>query len=124
MKLIAGRTEEQKILARKLASPNPELIAVYGRRRAGKTYLIRTFFESNMVFEMSGVHAASFTDQLKNFSLALGRAVKSPAPIGVATSWIQAFDDLDRYLLDKLGPRKPAVLFFDEFFCGKKTTTV
>lgn len=54
-------------------------------------------------------------DQLKNFSLALGKAINSPAPIATADSWLEAFYDLDKYLLDKLDTEKPAVLFFDEF---------
>ncbi len=107
--------EEQDILARKLSSGRPELIAVYGRRRIGKTYLIRTYFEKDIVFEMSGIHEATYEEQLQNFSLALGRALKSPAPLATASNWIQAFDDLSRYLLDTLDPAKPAVLFFDEF---------
>ena len=36
MQAIIGRIAEQEILARKLATGNPELIAIYGRRRVGK----------------------------------------------------------------------------------------
>ena len=42
---IIGRKEEQSFLLKKLKSNESELIAVYGRRRVGKTYLIRNFFE-------------------------------------------------------------------------------
>jgi predicted AAA+ superfamily ATPase len=115
MKSLVGRAEEQKMLNQKLASGNPELIAVYGRRRVGKTYLIRTSLKNSIVFEMTGIHKASLTEQLKNFSLALGLAIKSPAPLATVDSWLQAFYDLDRYLLDKLDPNKHAVIFFDEF---------
>jgi predicted AAA+ superfamily ATPase len=115
MNVIIGREEEQEILARKLNSGSPELIAIYGRRRIGKTYLVRTYFEKEIVFEMTGIHGATLADQLKNFSLALGQAIKSPAPLAPTDSWIQAFYDLDRYLLDQLDANKPAVIFFDEF---------
>lgn len=115
MEEIVGRKEEQQILARKLATGSPELIALYGRRRVGKTYLVRSYYKEAIVFEMTGIHEASFTEQLKNFSLALGRATNSPAPLAVPDSWIQAFDDLDRFLIDKLPADKPHVLFFDEF---------
>ena len=115
MEAIVGRIEEKKILNYKLTTQSAELIAVYGRRRVGKTYLIRTYLKDSLVFEMTGIHGAKLTDQLKNFSLALGFAIKSQAPIAIADSWLQAFYDLDRYLLDKLDPNNPAVLFFDEF---------
>jgi len=42
MKLV-GRTKEQDVLARCMASKESEFIAVYGRRRVGKTFLIRQF---------------------------------------------------------------------------------
>jgi predicted AAA+ superfamily ATPase len=115
MQAIVGRVEEQRILKQKLETGNPELIAVYGRRRVGKTYLIRKYLKDSIVFEVTGIHKASFADQLKNFSLALGHAIKTTAPLAAADSWLQAFHDLDRYLLDKLEPKKTAVLFFDEF---------
>ena len=115
MNVIIGREEEQEILARKLDSSSPELIAIYGRQRIGKTYLVRTYFEKEIVFEMTGIHGATLADQLKNFSLALGQAIKSPAPLAPTDSWIEAFYDLDRYLLDQLDSNKPAVIFFDEF---------
>jgi len=47
---IKGRVEESGILSKVLHSADPELIAVYGHRRVGKTFLIREFF---------GVHPAS-----------------------------------------------------------------
>lgn len=54
-------------------------------------------------------------NQLKNFSLALENAIHSSAPIATAESWLEAFYDLDKYLLDKLDTQKPAILFFYEF---------
>ncbi|KYP16179.1 ATP-binding protein [Flavihumibacter sp. CACIAM 22H1] len=115
METVVGRKEETKILDHKLSTASPELIAVYGRRRVGKTYLIRTHLKEHIVFELAGIHEAKMDEQLKNFSLALGRAINSPAPIATAKTWIEAFYDLDKYLLDKIATKKPAVLFFDEF---------
>jgi AAA+ ATPase superfamily predicted ATPase len=42
---VIGRSEEKKILLDVIHSAEPELVAVYGRRRVGKTYLIRNFLE-------------------------------------------------------------------------------
>lgn len=115
MEKVIGRVAEREILRQKLTSGRPELIAVYGRRRVGKTFLIRTSLRDQLIFEMTGMHGASLNDQLKNFALALGKAIKSPAPLALPDSWLDAFDFLDRYLLDNLDPRSPAVIFFDEF---------
>jgi hypothetical protein len=54
MDQIIGRIEEKAILNRKLATADPELIAIYGRRRVGKTYLIRTYLNDKMIFELTG----------------------------------------------------------------------
>ncbi|HVU95931.1 MAG TPA: hypothetical protein VHE34_11935 [Puia sp.] len=115
MDQVIGRIEEKKILDQKLSTNDPELIAVFGRRRVGKTYLVRTYLKDKIVFELTGIHGARLPDQLKNFSLALGRSLKSTTPIATAPGWLQAFNDLDIYLLDNLDPNVPAVLFFDEF---------
>ena len=47
---IIGRTREQRVLARCMESKSPEFVAVYGRRRVGKTYLVREFFENSFAF--------------------------------------------------------------------------
>src|SRR5882757_8813113 len=115
MDKVIGRIEEKTILDHKLATASPELIAIYGRRRVGKTYLVRTYLKDRIIFELTGIHGANLEDQLKNFSLALGRALKSTTPIATAPSWLEAFNNLDIYLLDNLDPNGQAVLFFDEF---------
>ncbi|HEY8920386.1 MAG TPA: ATP-binding protein [Chitinophaga sp.] len=112
--MLTGRIEEQTILARKMSSGEAELIAVYGRRRVGKTFLIRTYCKDKIIFEVTGVHEAAFKDQLQNFNLALQAAMKSKVPIATPENWVKAFHMLDQYL-DDLPQNKPAVLFFDEF---------
>jgi uncharacterized protein len=68
MELLIGRIAERKILEEVLASPSSELLAIYGRRRVGKTFLIRSVFQKQLIFELSGVHHANATEQLLNFS--------------------------------------------------------
>ncbi len=41
---IIGRSVEQEILRQRIESKSPELIAIYGRRRIGKTFLVRQYF--------------------------------------------------------------------------------
>lgn len=111
---LTGRLEEQKILSARLASADPELITVYGRRRVGKTYLVRTFCKDSIVFELTGIHQADMKTQLENFSQSLQRATKSAVPLAIPGNWLQAFGMLDTYI-DSLPVNKPAVIFLDEF---------
>jgi predicted AAA+ superfamily ATPase len=111
---ITGRIPEQKILAAKMASGEAELIAVYGRRRVGKTYLVRTFFKDALVFEFIGIHEASMKDQLENFAQAMQKWAKSAVPLATPENWMKAFQMLDSYI-NSLPTDKPAVIFLDEF---------
>jgi|GEM_PF-1223960 len=77
MEHLIGREEEKAILQRALLSNEAELVAIYGRRRIGKTFLIRNFYQKELFFEISGVHNAILSDQLANFALALTRSMKS-----------------------------------------------
>jgi hypothetical protein len=59
MKNLIGRENEIQILTDALQSNQAELIAVYGRRRVGKTYLIRQFYADRMLFEFTGMKESS-----------------------------------------------------------------
>lgn len=111
---LIGRVEEQKLLALKKVSPKPELIAIIGRRRVGKTYLIRTYFKKELVFEMSGLHKGSLKDQLQNFTISLQKATNSPVLLTPPSNWLEAFTILDSYI-DTLPTNQPAIIFLDEF---------
>ncbi|WP_232214716.1 ATP-binding protein [Asinibacterium sp. OR53] len=114
MDTVIGRKEEKKILSQVLASEDPELVAIYGRRRVGKTFLIQETFKDHMVFEFAGIHGASMAQQLENFSKAMQRAAGSPLPVLPPANWIQAFSQLETIVQPKLKKGK-AALFFDEF---------
>jgi hypothetical protein len=111
---IIGRDAEKKILREMLASGEAEMIAILGRRRVGKTFLIRNFYEENLVFEFTGVHDAALQDQLLNFRNALQQAMKSAVPPAAPDNWIQAFAFLSAFLKEKLA-REPVVVLLDEF---------
>ena len=102
---------------RLVGSGDPELLAVYGRRRIGKTFLIRTHFESLMRFELTGSYGASMADQLGNFASALVTSKLAPAPLETPETWQAAFQQLIALLEQSWkGKRtkKREVLFFDE----------
>lgn len=111
MSEVIGRKQEKIILENALKSARPELIVVYGRRRIGKTYLIREVYKNHIQFEFSGINKGSLKEQLKNFHLALSaKRFKSKAPV----DWIEAFDHLSQYI-DGLKSKSKKVIFIDEF---------
>ncbi|PST84781.1 ATPase [Pedobacter yulinensis] len=111
---IIGRKAEQDLLAQALQQPEAQLLAVYGRRRVGKTYLIRKFYSRQLLFEFSGVHNGATRSQLENFAHALKQAENMSLPPAVPTSWGQAFQSLQDVLQPKL-KKKKGVVFLDEF---------
>ncbi|WP_460687029.1 AAA family ATPase [Niabella aquatica] len=111
---VIGRTDEKTILKEALNSGEAELIALYGRRRVGKTFLVRNYFASQIAFEFTGMHEAGLQDQLFNFSQALQAAATIAIPPAIPQNWIQAFTMLTDFLKTKLG-KKPTVVLFDEF---------
>lgn len=110
---VIGRQHAKKQLKEAIDSTRSELIAVYGRRRIGKTYLIKNVYNKNICFEISGLHNVSMSDQLENFSIQLNRAWKKNHPSHI-TSWLQAFELLSDFIKQKRGKKKK-VLFLDEF---------
>lgn len=112
MEKIIGRKEEQKLLKKVLHSKEAELVAIYGRRRVGKTFLIHSFFEDHLAFELTGIYGGSLEDQLQLFSKALEKA--TGYPIKKPGGWIDAFQLLEQYLAGK-SKRRKSVVFLDEF---------
>ena len=54
MEQIIGRKTEMRQLTEYYHSGKAEFVAVYGRRRIGKTYLVHNLFKDEFAFEMSG----------------------------------------------------------------------
>ncbi len=108
---LIGRKQEIKILKDALKSKRPELIVVYGRRRIGKTYLIKTVYQKYIQFEFWGIHKMPFKDQLQKFNLTLKTYNNKSKD---ASSWIEAFHQLQLYL-NKLKSKSKKVIFIDEF---------
>ncbi len=108
--LLIGREREREILNAVKTSQQSEFVAVYGRRRIGKTYLVRRFFNNQFAFFMTGIDNVSMQDQLINFTLALNKYSQKDNP--VPKNWLYAFDALQNYL--ETLPCGDKVVFIDE----------
>ncbi len=65
---MIGRKYERKTLDNLLFSKKAELLAIIGRRRVGKTYLIREHYKKQIVFEFTGTQYSDKQNQLKKFA--------------------------------------------------------
>ena len=108
---IIGRKKEIDDLQTYYDSGKPELIAVYGRRRVGKTFLIDQLYGDEFAFSVTGMANGSKEDQLKNFNIALKKY--SGREYADVTDWIDAFQQLIN-LLESNEDRKRQVIFIDE----------
>ncbi|MCR5025531.1 MAG: ATP-binding protein [Lachnospiraceae bacterium] len=113
---MIGRTEEKKQLQSLLNEEESQFVAVFGRRRIGKTFLIRESFDYRFTFQHTGIStdAIKKTDrkktQLEEFSKSLSEAGYSSDK--KLTSWYDAFDGL-KEIIKKSADRKK-VIFIDE----------
>jgi AAA+ ATPase superfamily predicted ATPase len=111
--MIIGRKQEVEILNNSLISDKSELIVVYGRRRVGKTFLIRQLFEKQLKFEVTGLYGGDIKDQLNNFSKELKNRTKNNA-MQTPNNWMDAFSLLEAYL-NSIKEKNKKVIFIDEF---------
>ena len=108
---IIGRRHEQDILTACVESAKPEFIAVYGRRRIGKTFLVKQFFNDSFDFYATGIYQISKQEQLRNWQEQLlkysGEKRKRPQ------DWFEAFRQLEEFLETKAAQPRITV-FIDE----------
>jgi uncharacterized protein len=113
---IISRKEEVAILRQMLNSGVPEFLALYGRRRVGKTFLIRQFFatQKNVVFfNVTGAKDGLFHEQIGHFSEQIGMVFLNGVIPKAGKNWDETFGLLTKTF--KAFPKnKKIVLFFDE----------
>ncbi|MDR2610164.1 MAG: ATP-binding protein [Clostridiales Family XIII bacterium] len=107
---IVGRKREQEELFDAFRSNKSEFVAVYGRRRVGKTFLVRSLFEKEFAFHLTASHEADTGSHLSRFAESLVEYGDSDH--SVPENWQDAFRRL-RVLLDGAN-RKRKVVFIDE----------
>jgi uncharacterized protein len=110
---MIGRQQELKEMHKLLATPNGEMLAVLGRRRVGKTFLIRNAYANKICFELVGVENGNLKEQLGNFHAQLQNYFNNAAPKKQAKNWLEAFNQLSS-LLQKNITNEKRVIFFDE----------
>ncbi len=109
--MIGRKTEIEKI-ERLLASERAEFLAVTGRRRVGKTFLVDTLLKKHYCFSMTGIQNGSMAAQLVNFGIKLSEYDGTNLP-QQPENWQMAFLRLKAYLRT-LPKGQKQVIFLDE----------
>src|SRR5262245_59562335 len=112
---MIGRREEKKLLKNRISSKEAEFIALYGRRRVGKTYLITHVLaevKANCI-EITDLKESTLKDQLDIINRAFEKTFQPAYPIASPSNWIEAFSMLTK-AIDQLQKNKRFVIFLDE----------
>lgn len=100
METIIGRESEIKRLKAAVESDRPEFVALYGRRRVGKTFLINQMFRNQFAFKVTGVIEGKLKDQFTAFADAMyDYGFNMPER---PKDWMQAFIMLKHALKQKV----------------------
>ncbi len=109
---IIGRQKEQEKLQKIVESKKSELLALYGRRRVGKTFLIKEYFNHQFAFRITGLANADTSQQLFNFDTEINK--QSPLVFETSSkNWLIAFQRLMLHL-ESINHQEKKVVFIDE----------
>lgn len=95
--MIVGREREQQLLKEAFSANGSEFVAVYGRRRVGKTYLVGETFGKKFTFVHAGLANANRKSQLQAWADSL-KDYGAPA-VPIVDNWLQAFGLLKDVIL-------------------------
>ena len=109
---LIGRTREKKILSTKLSEDRSHFLTIYGRRRVGKTFLVREYFKNNFDFYASGLADGDMTSQLTAFHAQLLAFSTISIDERRPESWMEAFSTLIKILEHSKSAKK--IIFIDE----------
>jgi uncharacterized protein len=110
MEILIGRSREKKQLLDALKSKKSEFVAIYGRRRVGKTYLVRQSFGQPFTFYLTGMANTNLKNQLLNFSQTL--KTTSKRDFDIPLTWLEAFEQLKVHIEQSKEEKK--IVFIDE----------
>ena len=113
---IVGRRQELVLIEEILTSKEPELVALWGRRRIGKTFLLKYGRGAikNYYFEVTGQKDALQKVQLAHFNNIISEVFYSGQRIILPRNWNEAFDSLKKAINVIPENNIPVTLFFDE----------
>lgn len=119
---LIGRKPETAVLEKAYQSDEPEMVAVIGRRRVGKTFLVRQCYAERIIFEMTGIKNGKKSEQLRHFTDRLNHFAQPAQPYKSPKNWQAAFEMLTAWL-EKRESDEKAVVFFDElpWLAGKRS---
>ncbi|MGB0862687.1 MAG: AAA family ATPase [Saprospiraceae bacterium] len=109
---MIGRKAEIQKIELLLASERSEFLAVTGRRRVGKTFLIDVLLRERYCFNLTGIQNGTLQQQLANFAIKLSEYNGTYTPV-IPQNWQMAFLQLKAYLV-KLPKDKKQIVFIDE----------
>lgn len=108
--MIVGRKKERQLLSSLIQKDESRFLAVYGRRRIGKTFLIRESFHYHFTFQHAGIFNGNRSEQLFAFAASLKDA--GLADVQVPQTWLEAFELLKDLIRQSSETKK--VIFIDE----------
>ncbi|MEZ4848902.1 MAG: ATP-binding protein [Bacteroidia bacterium] len=111
--ILVGREKQIRALNLALNSNKPEMLALVGRRRVGKTYLVRQVYGDKIDFELTGLQHGNKELQIQNFIFALGKYFPNFELKEQPKSWLEAFHVLTE-ALETLNQDRKLVIFLDE----------
>jgi len=111
---LVGRKREQKILLETFQSEEPEMVAVIGRRRVGKTFLVRKVLKGAIDLEFTGIQNTTSKPQIENFHFLICEFSGNKVDLPVPKNWLEAFRQFIKVLEKKPKLKRKRVLFFDE----------
>ncbi|MEM0993481.1 MAG: ATP-binding protein [Bacteroidota bacterium] len=115
-KNLIGRKQELQILNEALQSPVAEMVSVIGRRRVGKTFLIKSAYKNRINFQFTGIQNATNKEQLQNFAYAISVASGAKTMKASPSNWVEAFIQLIEFLKAQQNEQneQKQVIFIDE----------
>ena len=113
--ILVGRENEIKTLQNALDSGKPEFIAVIGRRRVGKTFLVKQTYGLQIDFELTGLQKAKKGEQIQNFVFALSTYFPDYELEEKPKTWLEAFFNLSKALeKNRSHHTEKQIIFLDE----------
>lgn len=125
MKFI-GRNYERKLLREEFEKGRASLIAIYGRRRVGKTRLVEEFYKEKILWKFDGLEKQPKQRQIRSFLETLSKySANGLYATAKCTDWLDAFKLLDKALAD-ISHNDKIVIFFDElpYMAGRRSEMI